>query len=85
MGPKQKPFTTMAERFPLRVTFPPTNVALPAVNCKPSRRLPFDVRFPVLLTVVMPPMIPPLLMAVVPPVRLAKLVILATLVTLPAD
>ena len=76
--------TTMAELFPVRLTVPPLKVAVPLVNSKPSLRTPVDVRAP-LLTVVVPPTIPPLLIAVVPPVRLAKPVILATLVTVPPD
>ena len=45
----------------------------------------FAVRLPVPLTVVVPPTIPPLLMMVVPPDRLVKPVMLATLVTVPPD
>ena len=76
--------TTMAELLQVRLTVPPLKVAVPLVNSKPSLRTPVDVRAP-LLTVVVPPTIPPLLMAVVPPVRLAKPMIFATLVTVPPD
>ena len=74
--------TTMAELLPVRLTVPPLKVAVPLVNSKPSLRTPFDVREP-LLTVVVPPMIPPLLMAVVPPLRFATPVIFAMLETVP--
>ncbi len=62
---------------------PPVRFAFPAVTTKACREA-FAVRLP-LLTVVVPPTIPPLLIVVFPPVRLAKLVILATLVTVPPD
>ena len=63
---------------------PPVRFALPAVTFRtPSEA--FAVRLPVPLTVVVPPTIPPLLIVVFPPVRLAKPVILATLTTVPPD
>ena len=72
------PFTVVA------FAVPPVRFAVPAVIVRtPSEAL--AVRLPVLLTVVIPPTIPPLLIVVFPPERLAKPVMLATLVTSPAD
>ena len=62
---------------------PPVRFAFPAVTTKACREA-FAVRLP-LLTVVVPPTIPPLLIVVFPPVRLANPVILATLTTVPPD
>ena len=61
---------------------PPVRFAFPALTTRALREA-FAVRLPVLLTVVVPLIIPPLLMVVLPPVRLANPVILATLVTVP--
>ena len=66
------------------VAVPPVRVAVPEETTR-SLSEAFAIRLPVLLTVVVPLTIPPLLIAVVPPVRLAKPVILATLVTVPPD
>ena len=65
------------------VAVPPVRLAVPVVTVRPWR-LAFAVRFPPLIVVV-PPTIPPLLIVVFPPERVAKSVILATLVTVPPD
>ncbi len=72
------PFTVVAPAEP------PVRFAVPAeIFRTPSKA--FAVRLPEPLTVVVPATIPPLLMVAMPPEMLAKPVILATLVTVPAD
>ena len=63
---------------------PPIRFALPALTTRELSEA-FAVRLPVLMTVVVPPTIPPFLIVVLPPERLAKPVILATLTTVPPD
>ena len=71
------PFTVVA------AAVPPVRLALPVVIVR-ACRLAFAVRFPP-LTVVVPPTIPPLWIVVLPPVKSAKPVTLATLMTVPSD
>ena len=74
---------TVPAAWPRLVAVPPVRLAVPVVTVRPWR-LAFAVRFPPLIVVV-PPTIPPLLIVVFPPERVAKSVILATLVTVPPD
>ena len=63
---------------------PPVRLAVPDdMTRAPSEA--FAVRLPVLLTVVLPATIPPFMIVVLPPERLAKPVILASLITVPPD
>ena len=63
---------------------PPGRLAVPDETTRALREA-FAVRLPVLLTVVLPATIPLFMIAVFPPERLAKPVILATLITVPPD